>query len=256
MGGDGRLGERFVGHSELRPACRRPEDSLPLQGGQVSAGEIGPEIDGDEERRERVRREDVSPLLSVFHLDGGCVEEDVLHLYCRLYALRRGTRKSEWKKNLALAFCIARVLTRHKCPRPIDDILLVCGVPLADKGHLLQMAKWLNLRKEELESLEPDDYEWEDTSPQHYIDTLCSHLGIPFAAASEMEEVARGCEYALYGRQPSVLAAAAMQVVLRRRGFLALNPALAEEVCKGLGCQQRAVNEVLRSAHFRRQQRI
>ena len=214
---------------------------------------MGLEIDGDEERRERVRREDVSPLLSVFHMDGGSIEEDVLHLYCRLYALRREVRKSEWKKNLALAFCIARVLTRHECPRPLDDILLVCGVPLADKGQLLQMAKWLNLRKEELSRLDPEDYEWEDTSPQHYIDTLCCYLGIPFAVASEMEEVARNCEYSLYGRHPPVLAAAAMQVVLRRRGYFALNPSLAEEVCKGLGCQQRAVNEVLRSAHFRQQ---
>ena len=35
----------------------------------------------------------------------------------------------------------------------------MCGVLLADKGHLLQMAKWLNLHTKELEILEPKDYE-------------------------------------------------------------------------------------------------
>ena len=253
IGADSRLGQRFVGHSSLRPACQAPEKTTPYEGSKVQIDKNETDIEGREELlRERIRREEVSPLLSVFHLDGGAIEEDALSLFCRIFALRSKVRKSEWKKNLALAFSIARTLSKHRCPRPIDDILLICGVPLSDRGQLLQMSKWMNLSKSEMENMDPNDYEWEDASPQHYIDTLCSFLNIPFHVASEMEIVAQNSEYVLYGKHPSLLAAAAMQIVLKKLGYLHREPQLADEICRGLGCQQKAITDLLRHDFYRK----
>ena len=240
-----------------RASCISPKNSV-WQQYQPELYSYGNEIT-DKEDYEDVKQKLVRPLLAMFHLDNDYTAERVTENYQLIYGRRssytdigKRFRKTENKQNLALAFSIANVLSKLGTPRPVDSILMVCGVPQTRRGHLLQIDKWLNLDEEEKNQMDPSTYEWEDPSPQQYVDSLCANLGIPFAIASQIEELAQSSEYAQYGRQPTVLAAAAMQTILRRLGYFSdqggsLNPS---DICEALGCQQRVVSEALRQYPF------
>jgi transcription initiation factor TFIIIB Brf1 subunit/transcription initiation factor TFIIB len=180
-------------------------------------------------------------VLAVFHLDNQHVAERVLENYRIVYggrAARRGFRKCEFKRRVAVAFSICNTLARLSVPRPPSYVARLCEVPTRP---LLNLPLHLRLSAEDLASLRREDYELAETKPQDYVDVACSHLGIPFSKAGEARCGAEEAEWVLHGRQPTVIAAAA---ILR-----ALGPEEAERrcesVCEAFDCRRRTVTAAL-----------
>ena len=183
-------------------------------------------------------------MLAVFHLDNQHVFERVAANYGRIYGGRTprpGFKKTEFKRRVAAAFAICNTLTRQQMPRPPSYVANLCEVPCR---ALLNLPSALNLGPAELERLGEEDYELAEARPQEYIDAVCSQLGIPFSLAGEARQLAEEAEWALHGRQPTVIAAACLQQSLADRGRLGVR-IRREDICDIFTCQQRSVNQAL-----------
>jgi hypothetical protein len=183
-------------------------------------------------------------VLAVLGVDNQHVSERVLQNYARVYGSRGprpGFRKCDFKRRVAVAFSVCNTLARLHMPRPPSYVTRLCDLPTT--RPLLNLPFHLRLERGELDALRREDYELRDGRPQEYVDTACSHLGIPFSAAGEAVSEAERAEWVLHGRHPTVLAAAAIQRVLGRRGEL--GEARRAELCHAFDCRQRTVDRVL-----------
>lgn len=207
-------------------------------------------------RVETRQRELIRSVLAVLHLDNEYILERVWENFGRVYAdrdARPGFRKSDFKERVAAAFCINNVLAREGMPRPARYVTELCGLDSA--RPLLDLTKSLNFDHEERLTLSREDYELASAPPQEYVDTLCAHLGIPFHVATQIRERVEQLEWQCYGQQPTVLVAAAMQMVLAQLGGNNGGGGGGngddgarrdEEICVQLGCSQKTVSQTLR----------
>jgi transcription initiation factor TFIIIB Brf1 subunit/transcription initiation factor TFIIB len=189
-------------------------------------------------------RDRIVSYLELFHLDNEHVVESVVESYEKIYGARgekNRFRKSDYKERIAIAFSICNVLAKENMPRPPHYVARVCEVPCRP---LLNMIKEMHLTPEELVRLKREDYELQDSPPQDYIDVVCSQINIPFATASQMRRAAEELQWTLHGRYPTVIAATAMQLVLRKRGELERGFA-SVDICEALGCGQKAIDQAI-----------
>ena len=197
--------------------------------------------------RRRGRRWTAGPdlllsVLSVFHLDNQHVSERALENYRRVYGGREmWGREDDFRKRVAVAFSVANTLARLGFPRPPSYVAHLCDVPVR---ALLNLPRSLGLTEEELSRLRPEDYELRESSPQEYVDAACSHLGVSFSRAGEAAAEAERVEWAMHGRHPTVLAAAAIQLVLSQSGELSGEKKL--ELCDLFDCRPSTLNSALR----------
>lgn len=194
--------------------------------------------------KEEITLEYVFVLLGTFHMDTDDTAYRVWELFKKIYKSRQerlGFRKTTFKAKVAVAFCLCNTLAHEHSPRPIESITTLIG--LDSVKPLLDIPKSLNLSPCELESLRKHEYELIDPSPQEYIDTICAHLNISFSIAGQIRQKVEQVEWLLYGKQPTVIAAAGMQSFLSATGHLEGN--MAKDICALLGCQQKAVNAAL-----------
>ena len=248
IGANGR--QRFVSSFHPRPSCIPASKSKVWGKLKTELFTCGNEISDEskEKETERVKRTLIIPLLSVFYLDNDMVANSVTEMFQNIYGARTSSRrfkKSEWKENLALAYSISNTLNKLGISRPLDDILLVCGVPKSEGSKMMNMEKWLNMDEKEKTQLRKNNYEWTNPAPQHYIDSLCAHLNIPFKIASEATLLAEENEYQLYGSHPNTLAAACLQYILHKHNMFTEGKLAPTEISKALGCDQRVVNETV-----------
>jgi hypothetical protein len=206
---------------------------------------VFPRLDPPEAGRELSGERLVLDVLAVFHLDSQHVTERALENYRRVYgrrAARQGFRKCDFKRRVAAAFSVCNTLARLCLPRPPSYVAKLCGVPTRP---LLNLPLHLRLSAEELASLRREDYELAQTRPQDYVDVVCSHLGIPFSTAGQARCEAEEAEWALHGRQPTVIAAAAILRTLSRTLSAADLDRRRLELCHAFDCQQRTVSRAL-----------
>jgi transcription initiation factor TFIIIB Brf1 subunit/transcription initiation factor TFIIB len=183
----------------------------------------------------------IEPVLALVHLDNQFVSERVSEVYEKIYGDRRarkGFKKTEEKQRLALAFSILNTLNRQHMPRPVEDVLLMCGVSPKKENtrKLLNIRKTLSLTDQELRGLQEEDYELQDASPEDYVDVLCVQLGIPFAVASEIHATIAKAHWKLYGKRPPVIIAAAILHTVQRHP--ALHHVSMQGVCHLLNVTQ------------------
>ncbi len=198
-----------------------------------------------EERERRRSWESILHCLSVFHMDTEEVARLALENYWKIYGGRQsgkgGFRKNQDKETLAIAFSICNTLAREGIPRPPNYVADVCGVSKEDRSKLLKIPSALALGKEELQQLRKCDYELKESEAEDYIDTLCSILGVPFHLAGKIRTTAQKATWLLHGRLPTVLAAASMQLELRRAGLLVSE----RKICELLDCKQKSVSRAI-----------
>lgn len=190
------------------------------------------------------KREEIVNLLAHVHLDNEYLLERVCELYRKIYggrSQRRGFRKSERKERVATAFAICNTLRREKMPRPVEHVTSLCG--LTKWQPLLNIPHHLSLSEDELRGLSRDDYELRYSSPEEYVEVICAVMEIPFKTRQDAKRLAREVEWALYGRQPTVITAAVIQSVMARKG--ASSDALRKTLCDNLDCTQKAVDAAL-----------
>ena len=198
--------------------------------------------------RERHKRLLFEPILALFHLDNDFVLEHVVDNYEKIYGgrqARRGFKKTEEKQKLAVAFSILNALSRLHMPRPVEDVMVMCGV-LPQKNNrrkLLDIKKTLDLSGEEVAQLRPEDYELQDADPEDYLDVACIHLGIPFAVASEIHLLIAKAKWKLYGKKPTIINAAAILHTIRQRDNL--QHVDEHEVCRLMNVTRSAVEKTI-----------
>jgi transcription initiation factor TFIIIB Brf1 subunit/transcription initiation factor TFIIB len=168
--------------------------------------------------------------LSQFHLDTDWVGNKAWEKYSRIYEKRRRNKSlhgSENREKAALVFAIASTLNEEKIPRPIGQIASVCGFPRRHMRRLLKIEKTLRLEEGERETFPSPD-------PVDYVNALCVYLDIPFSVGLQAERILENEElkWALYGHRPQHFAAAAIEGVLKARGF----PSKQRELSRELGC--------------------
>lgn len=190
-------------------------------------------------------------ILDVMHLDNQHVRERVLNNYGKIYGRRkkvcRGTAR---KENIAIAFAICNTLTRLRIPRPPEHVLHLCGLSSSTKfsknknsAFIFNISKELKLSEAEMMRLKKEDYELAYAPPQYYIDTACSYLEIPFQQMQEMYEVALKANWTLYGKQPTVIAAASILHVLKRNGHWSRE--MEQKVKDQLSCDVTSIRHVM-----------
>lgn len=191
------------------------------------------------------KRLELRDILSVFHLDNAYLLELVLHNYNRVYgrrAPRADFKKTRCKERVAMAFSICNVLARERMPRPVHYVAGLCGLHSA--RPLLNLSKTLNFNLRDLFRLDACEYELTESSPSDYVGVLCADLGVSFAVAGKIRDVLDTSYWCFYGRRPTLIAAAAAQMVLQDLGQLTARR--AADICVALACQQKAVSEGVR----------
>lgn len=187
-------------------------------------------------------RDDILTILGVFHLDNHSVIDSVFENYSKIYASRtsgNGFRRSEAKRQIAIAFSICNTMAKMKISRPGCYVTDLCRV---SPSALLDLPTTLCLSKRELEGMRREDYELQEAMAEDYVDVVCSHLGIPFHLATDIREKVQAVQWRLYGRRPNVIVAAAIQTVLvKEKGW----ESKFEFVCQQLNCQPRTVRELM-----------
>ena len=183
----------------------------------------------------------IEPVLALVHLDNDYVTERVSDNYEKLYGgrrARRGFKKTEEKQRLALAFAILNTLSRLRMPRPVEDVLVLCGVPAKRENtrKLLSIKKTLDLTVQEMQGMQEEDYELQDSNPEDYVDVLCVRLDIPFAVASEIHATISKAHWKLYGKRPPVIIAAAILRAVQHHP--SLQHVSTREVCELLNVTQ------------------
>ena len=192
-------------------------------------------------RRNMSGRELLLTVLSVFHLDSEQVVEQALESYRRVYGRQERLRQGDdLRRRTAVAFCVCNTLARLGIPRPPKYVAQLCEVPVR---KLLHLQKSLGLSREQAGRLRAEEQELGETTPQQYVDAACAQLGIPFSRAGEAPAEAERVEWALHGRRPTVLAAAAIQLVLSQNGELTEGRRL--QLCDLFNCRQNTVQRAL-----------
>ena len=189
----------------------------------------------------------IAQVLGIFHIESHEVVNKAIENFEKIYNARaraKSFRRGEKKEALTAAFVICNTLAQCCIPRPPAYVARYCGVE-GEWRSILNIAKVLriDLREAETAGLTREDFELQDSAPGDYIDTVCAHIGIPFNLASRMTLVADAAKNMLYGRYPTVIAAAAMQLVLNEVGLL--TRLSARDVCDQLTCQQKSVDRAI-----------
>ena len=242
--------EQILGHGGERERVRGANPDEWSGGGEGNVCYVaGERLSAARVRRERTKETVLRPILAPFHLDNDYVLERVCDNYEKIYGgrpARKGFKKTIFKKQVAVAFSIINTLSRLHMPRPVEDVLLVCGVrdEKSNSRALLDVVKTLNLSEQELAGLNEEDYELADADPEDYVDVICAQLCIPFAVASTIHEIIAEARWMLYGHFPTVIIAAAIQQAVAKRPHLAAE-APPQRVCQLLNCRQETVNRLL-----------
>jgi hypothetical protein len=175
--------------------------------------------------------------LSLFSLDNESTINECINNYAKIYGARKIIRKNSYKNNLAIAFSICNTLAKEHTPRPPHYIAQLCNVPTK---AMLNIVSALSITPEEKSTLKKEDYELQETCPEEYIDVICAHLGIPFHIASEGRETVNKSQRILFGRYPTVIAAASLEFVLRQKSCGSL-----QRICELLGCKEKTVEQAI-----------
>ena len=209
-------------------------------------------------RAREMARERIVHYLSQFHMDTEEMADSVLENYWKIYGGREngknGFRKSRRKQAVAFTFSLCNVMAKEGVPRPPGFVADVCRLKKEHRKKILQIPKSLNFGREERAQLRRSDYELQESEAEDYIDTLCAFSNVPFHIASRIRETAQRATWLLHGRQPTVLAAASMQIELGRVGLLGRSVS-ARDICELLECRQKSVTNAIRqlvAAEFRR----
>ena len=186
-------------------------------------------------------------LLSQFHMDNQYVVERVLRLYCFLYENRKKVGKIQGSPNrrkVAMSFSICKVLHREGMPRPVRHVAAVCGLPSQQHGRLLRAGRELKLQNRE----EQKAGEYTEAKAEDYVQTLCIHLGLPFALGQEAERVLQldAVRWQLYGRRPHHLAGGVIERLLQYRQC----PSKLDAICATLGCSAASIKKITRVLSF------
>lgn len=208
--------------------------------------------------------ETIISVIAKFRMNNYSVRPKVIENYCKIYASvpKQFLRKSEQKDNLAAAFAIVNTLARLGQPVPPQYICNFFELP--NTGVLLDLPKNLGLSEEYLATLPRAYYELGEMTAADFARTLMDHMSIAFYIMNEVVALAKQLQKRHSGKQPTVLAAAAMQRVLsccpefewpscKDCDFIsAMNchtfDVVAKTICDALDCRQSSVNEVLRNS--------
>lgn len=194
-------------------------------------------------------REEFRSCLEQFNLDNEYVLERVLDNYQKIYGGREvkpGFRKTQNRHKIAAAFSIYNILVRERAPRPVQYIADLFN--LESCRSLLNLTAALKITKSEQKRIPRRYYELQDTSPEDYIDVLCAHLTIPFDVASTARERAESVKWELYGRHPTVIAAAVLQEEVSTLDY----PGLNKKICFELNCRQKSVAAARKKISFKK----
>ena len=188
--------------------------------------------------------------LSVFQLDNKYVLNEAIDLYHKIYGRREsgtnGFKKSPYKERVAIAFSICNVLIKQHSPRPPRYIARICDVPTS---ALLNLQSKFSLDLEENPPLRKSDWQIQEIKPQDYIDPICAELNIPFHIGTAIRATAEQSRDLFPGCFPTVLAATAIQLELKRRNQLDRNNISSSLICDLLDCRQKSVNRIIHKLH-------
>lgn len=197
----------------------------------------------------RAGEELIRDVLDVYGLDNAHTRERVLYNFRRIFSRRVGRahfRSHDVKT--AAAFSLCNQLTRLQSPRPPVQLCSLCEV---NSNDLLDIPRRLRFSEEEKRVIPRELYELKEAAPHDYVDGIGAAFGIPFSTTTYLYGVAEESRWALHGRQPTVIAAAAIAIGLRELGEdwrVDLN-----RICVELGCSAQSGKRAVESlARFRR----
>lgn len=206
----------------------------------------------------------ICSVLDVYHMNNDLVRNMVIRNYNLVYGdvPKDFLRKNCQKDDLAAAFAIVNTLARLGQPVPPE---FICDhLNVKNPGLLLNLPKHLGLSDDYLKKLSPRDHELSEMLASDFVGTLMNHLNLSTYVINETCHLAATLQERHPGKQPTVLAAAAIQRVLKdcpryewpnceNCDSIALTVChtfdkVADMVCKALNCRQSTVDEVLKTS--------
>ena len=154
-------------------------------------------------------------VLDQLRLDNDFVLPRVTDNYDALLTNRPHVRKTDSKVQYAVAFSVMNVTTRECMPRPPQFILRLCGLNEEDMRPILNIDRTLLFSREEMQTTPAQYFTLAEPMAEDYVDAVCANIGVKYAIATEIYELAAVMSERYPEKMTTALCAASAHLVLR-----------------------------------------